>query len=57
VTGVLFSEQTVESVKDAIEQCLARSWDKAELTSNAERFSPERFRSEFAEAVAGAMAR
>lgn len=46
VTGVFFREQTAASVADAIRRCLGMSWDEGAMHANAERFSPERFRSE-----------
>lgn len=56
-TGVLFQEQTVDSLSRAIEQCLARAWDEKTLFANAARFSVERFRREFAAAASQAVVR
>jgi glycosyltransferase involved in cell wall biosynthesis len=44
VTATFFHEQTVDAVADAIDRCLTRDWDRAALTANASRFSPDRFR-------------
>jgi glycosyltransferase involved in cell wall biosynthesis len=43
-TAILFSQQTVQAVTSAIEQCLARSWDVSALQANAARFTPSGFR-------------
>lgn len=42
--GVLFREQTPESLENAIAQCLTRRFDHAYIAATAERFSLERFR-------------
>jgi glycosyltransferase involved in cell wall biosynthesis len=47
VTAELFDEPTVSSAAEAIRRALGRSWDEALLARNADRFSVERFRSEF----------
>jgi glycosyltransferase involved in cell wall biosynthesis len=44
VTGFFFAEQSVSSLSNAVDRCLRHEWDQSALTSNAERFSPERFR-------------
>jgi len=43
-TGVFFHEQQPAAVASAIDRCLGRSWNSAELEANAARFAPERFR-------------
>lgn len=47
-TGLLFSEQTVESLIDAIKTFEAGQikFDQAQIRQNAERFAPERFQRE-----------
>jgi glycosyltransferase involved in cell wall biosynthesis len=53
-TGMFFGEQTVEAVCRAVEEFEAKAdgFDTAQVRANAERFSPARFRAEFAEFVA-----
>lgn len=46
-TGVFFREQTVESLIHAVEQFEQQSFDASTVRKNAERFSAERFRTEF----------
>ena len=53
-TGVLFAEQTVESVCDAIERFERREWPAGPMRENALRFRPDAFRRGLAQAVAGA---
>lgn len=55
VTAELFDEQTVDAVVNAIRRALAREWDEAALRANAQRFSPESFRSGISRAIAGAL--
>lgn len=43
VTGVMFSEQTTESVRGAVERFEGMSFDVTAIRSNAERFSVTRF--------------
>ena len=50
-TAVLFNKPTVEAVCDAIKEALNRSWDENALRSNADRFSPEKFRRGLTESV------
>jgi glycosyltransferase involved in cell wall biosynthesis len=56
-TGVLFAEQSVEALVAAIAEAERTRWDPAYIRQAAERFRPERFRSEMAavidEAVSG----
>lgn len=49
--GVLFHEQTPESLQDAIAQCLTRRFDHAAIAATAERFSVERFRAGIIDAI------
>jgi glycosyltransferase involved in cell wall biosynthesis len=48
-TGVLFDEQTVDSVCDAILRFESRDWPEAPLREHAAAFEPERFRRGLAE--------
>jgi glycosyltransferase involved in cell wall biosynthesis len=48
-TAVFFDAQTPEAVSAAVAQAVARPWDDASIRANAARFSPDRFRTEFAE--------
>jgi glycosyltransferase involved in cell wall biosynthesis len=56
-TGVLFEQQTVESLVGAIRRFEARrsSFDPAEIRANALRFSPERFRQQLRANVEGGL--
>jgi UDP-N-acetylmuramyl pentapeptide phosphotransferase/UDP-N-acetylglucosamine-1-phosphate transferase/glycosyltransferase involved in cell wall biosynthesis len=47
-TGILFHEQTVESLIDAVERFELQEWDSVAIRANAERFSIGRFRERFA---------
>ena len=51
VTGILFMEQTVESMIDALERFESMSFDTAHLRAQGERFGEERFRREIWDAV------
>ena len=48
-TGIFFDEQTVNSLKDAVERFEHREepWNPQNIRQNAERFSKERFQQEF----------
>lgn len=46
-TGVLFSEQTLENLKEALTRFEQQRFDPLECRKNAERFSIPRFRQEF----------
>jgi glycosyltransferase involved in cell wall biosynthesis len=50
-TGLLFGEQTVESVADAIRAFERAEFDEKAIRDNARRFSPERFRAELARVI------
>jgi glycosyltransferase involved in cell wall biosynthesis len=52
-TGLFFREQTIESLKEAVQRFEQVSFDPAVIRTHAERFSAERFRREFAELVYG----
>ena len=54
-TAVFFDRQDVDAVAAAIQEALTRRWDEADLQSNAARFSPERFRRDFATVLAHAL--
>ena len=43
VSGVFFSEQTVDGLIDGIERCAATTWDPAAIRQNAERFDTANF--------------
>lgn len=46
-TGILFNNQTRESVKSAIIECSRKKFKKEDIIKNAERFNKERFKKEF----------
>ena len=50
-TGILFSNQTPESLIEAINRCERTSFDPAHLRANAERFSAARFRQAITETI------
>jgi hypothetical protein len=50
-TGVLFPDQEVDAVIDAILRFEALDLDPQAARENAARFSPERFRNEMAEVI------
>ncbi|MCW3064902.1 MAG: glycosyltransferase family 4 protein [Solirubrobacterales bacterium] len=50
-TGILFDDQTEDSLMDAIERFEALSFDEDHLREHARAFGPERFRAELAEHV------
>lgn len=54
-TAVFFDRPDVDSLARAIEWCLARRWDDRALRQNAERFSPERFRTGMRSALESAL--
>jgi glycosyltransferase involved in cell wall biosynthesis len=51
VSGVLFHEQTVEALGNAIQRCEQMRWDEETLCKHAAAFSEEVFRRRFAEVV------
>lgn len=55
-TAEFFDEPTAESLATALRRALGRSWDGTLLKKNVERFSAQRFRSEFARTVAAVLA-
>jgi len=55
VTAEFFDEPTAHSAAAAIQRALGRSWDEAVLVRNADRFSVDRFRSEFRASVQDAL--
>lgn len=55
-TAELFDSPTVDSLADAIQRCASRSWPDSELRENAQRFTPGRFRAEFAAVISAAVA-
>lgn len=46
-TGFLFSEQTVESLVNALEKSRDIEWDRSVIALQSARFSEERFETEF----------
>jgi len=46
-TGLLFDEQTIASLSDAVKRFETMTFDPADCRTNALRFSPDRFRHEF----------
>ncbi len=57
VTGVLFREQTPESVVEAMQAVTARRWDRAAIVAHARRFDAAVFRERMAAFVAETWAR
>jgi len=57
VTGVFFREQTANAVAEAIRRCDSMTWNAQELRTNAERFSPGRFRDGMRAQLTAAMER
>jgi glycosyltransferase involved in cell wall biosynthesis len=51
-TGILFEEQTVDAVVEAIQESERQSWDRARIRVQSERFRPEYFRESIAALVA-----
>jgi len=54
-TAMLFPEASEEALSTAVGRALTREWDDALLRANAARFSPARFRAEFAAATIDAL--
>ena len=54
-TGMFFHRPEPEAAAAAISACLARAWDPRVLRRNAERFSPERFRSAMTSEISAIM--
>jgi glycosyltransferase involved in cell wall biosynthesis len=54
-TGVPFEEQSIACVAGAIRAVLDRSWSHEVLLANAQLYSPQRFRTDFARAVGDAL--
>jgi glycosyltransferase involved in cell wall biosynthesis len=53
-TGLLFDEQTPESLQDAINTFESMTWDYSLIRQNAERFSIRQFRKQFSDITKGA---
>lgn len=51
-TGLLFSEQTVESLVNTLVKFREMSWDVDSIVEQSELFSEERFEKEFRNAIA-----
>lgn len=51
VTAEFFDEPVVASLSEAIERTSGRVWDHGAIRASGARFSPERFRAEFAQQV------
>jgi len=56
VTGVLFPEQTVESLVAALRRFEHLQFDPSTIRQHAERFRPERFQAAFTDIVRSALA-
>ena len=54
-TAILFHEASADAFSAAVGRALTHEWDDALLRSNAARFSPARFRAEFAAAALDAL--
>jgi len=50
-TGIFFSNNTTRSLMNAVIDCERRSWNAADIRRHAEKFSLERFETEFKSAV------
>lgn len=50
-TGLLFSEQTVESLVNALEKSFILEWNPEIIREQSLRFSEERFETEFSKVV------
>ena len=50
-SGVFFSEQTLESLEDAVTRCAAVDWNSAAIRAHAENFGPAQFIAGIAKAV------
>jgi glycosyltransferase involved in cell wall biosynthesis len=55
-TGVLFGEQTVESLMDAIDRFERGRWEPVVARANARRFGIDRFRAEMLEEISAGLA-
>ncbi len=55
-TGVLFHEQTVESLAHAIEECEARQFDSQVIRNHAEKFDRKRFKQRIHEYISDKIA-
>jgi glycosyltransferase involved in cell wall biosynthesis len=42
-SGILFKEQNIESLLNAVEQCSGTKWDPKIIRNNAEKFSTQNF--------------
>lgn len=54
-TGVFFEEQTVKSLREAIEKSEDISWKSSEIKANAERFSESRFHKEITDFISATL--
>ncbi len=54
ITGLIFPEQTVKSLMNAIEEFERIPFSRDKIREHAEKFSAERFRQEITETIAGA---
>jgi glycosyltransferase involved in cell wall biosynthesis len=54
-TGVLFHDDTAESLEEALRAVQARSWDAAALRAHAESFSEDVFIARFRAVLAAAL--
>jgi glycosyltransferase involved in cell wall biosynthesis len=54
-TAILFQRQSGTEVAEAIQKCLRHTWDPEVLRTNAERFSPQRFRDDMTAQIRAAV--
>ncbi len=50
-SGILFSEQTVDALAEAVERAAGQGWDSATIRANALSFGPERFLTDLADSL------
>lgn len=50
-TGILFPEQTVEALMQAVQRSESRIWDAEAIRQHAQQFNPDRFREQFLSVV------
>jgi hypothetical protein len=50
-TGIFFDAPEVDSLRRALDEAAARSWDRAAIRAHAARFSRARFQEQFRQVV------
>ena len=50
-TGIFFDAPEVDSLRGALDEAAARSWDRAAIRAHAARFTRARFREQFRQVV------